>query len=67
MTLPVAGSLAGRGSHIWIQDPERLSLEKGRDILDGIAIAHSILVFSHVADVGDQKSIVEQGQWMARW
>jgi lactoylglutathione lyase len=67
MTLPVAGSLAGRGLHVWIQHPERCSLEIGRDVFDSVAIAYSILVFSHVADVGDQQRILQQGERMPRW
>jgi hypothetical protein len=58
MTGHVVGALTSCGAHLWVQDPERLSREIGRNVFDRIAIPHAILILSHVADVRDEESIV---------
>ena len=67
MTFRAMGLRAGRGLRFWVQDPEWFSLEIGRDVFDSVTIEYSVLVFSYVANVRDQKRVVQQGEWVSRW
>ena len=59
-------SLAGRRAYLWVEDPERLSLEIGRDIFNGVSIADLILLRGHIAHVRHQKRIIKPLERMVR-